>query len=78
MFLGSAGLCLTPCSALDIARGRHTRQTVSRSTAWPAAIIGEVTSACLVSTAAPSETVAKQFRRLSNHSTVTATEGGRR
>lgn len=38
-------------------------------------IIMEVTSKWLVSTAALSETVAKQFLHLSNHSAVTATQG---
>lgn len=38
-------------------------------------IVREVTSECLVSTAALSETVAKQFLHLSNHSTVTTKEG---
>ena len=58
--------------------GRHTRQTGAGPLPVLAgcyAIVREVTSECLVSTAAPSETVAKQFLHLSNHSTVTATEG---
>lgn len=60
---------------MDSTLGRQGAGPLPRSRLVAMLIVREVTSECLVSTAAPPETVAKQFLHLSNHSIVTATEG---